>query len=76
MKQITIANQLYNVHSPSMFCLARSPLWLGFNGKTWQIGYFGHCATWGTREFPSREAAGAVVAKAFNDAYAVGEGRS
>ena len=73
MKTLILNNLPWRVHSPSLLELSCSNsdgehnILVGFNGKTWQVGVNN---VYGTREWPTRNAAAAQVAHAFSQAAA------
>jgi len=66
-----IAGLPWRIHSPSLIALEHIAstgthnILVGFNGQTWQVGVDN---VYGTREWPTRDAAAATVADAFAQA--------
>jgi hypothetical protein len=65
VKTITLHGHRYNAHSPSMLNLVGTGLWIGCNGRTWQIGMFQPSGAWGLTEFKTRDIAASWIAAAF-----------
>ena len=57
----TLAGLPFVAHSPSLF--EYNGAWIGYDGRSWLVGALGQ---WGTREFPTRQAAAETVYRAFH----------
>lgn len=60
--QVTLKGLPYVALSPSHFELAHAPAAIYFDGQGWVIGTM---AGWGSKHFPSRDAAATLIARAF-----------
>jgi len=66
MTKITLAGQLWRVHSPAFLQHDTSPLWMAYDGRSWVINIRG---VWALREFKSRHEAALLIGRAFDAAY-------
>ena len=66
MTTITLAELLYEAHSPSLYKLVSEDVTIGYDGQFWRIAIRDR---WSNKEFDSREHAATFLSVMYKKAY-------